>query len=116
LLRVAAQKVDSQANFPFHPAHPIVVCTVFPDRRAASGASAGQDVVPRPISARFPESFPELVRDFPSAAAETARQDALQPRQVPQLLVARRMAEFPTEPLAVELLAAARWALRPAVP
>lgn len=115
-LRVAAQKVDSQANFPFHPAHPTAVCTVFPDRRAASGASAGRDVVHRQSAARFPESFLELVRDCPSATAEMARQDALQPPQVPQLLVSQKMAGFPTEPPAVAQLAAPHRALRSAVP
>ena len=87
-----------------------------PDRRAASGASADRDAVPRQSAARFPESFPEPVRDYPSATAETELQDALQPHRVPQLLVAQKKVGFQTEPLAVALLAAAHWALRSAVP
>lgn len=115
-LRVAAQKVDSQANFQFHPGHQTLAYIVFPGPPAASDASAGRDVVHRLISAHFPESFLEPVRDFPSAAAETARQDALQPRQALQLLVAQKKVAFPTEPLAEALLAAAKSALPQVVP
>ncbi len=83
-----------RASFQFHPDHLPVVCTAFPDRRAASGASADQDVVPRQTAARYLESYPEPVRDFRSATAETARQDALRVRQEPQPPVALRRAGF----------------------
>ena len=98
-------------SFRFHPGHQTAAYIVFPDRRAASGASAGRDVVPHPSAARFPVSFRELVRDSPLASAETAWQDALRPSQVPQPLVARMKVEFPMEPPAA-LRAAARWAQR----
>jgi hypothetical protein len=96
-------------SFRFHPGHQAAAYIVFPARRAASGASAGRDVVPRQSAARFPVSFRELVRDSPLALAETAWRDALRPPQVPQPPVARRKVAFPTEPPAA-LLAAAHWA------
>jgi hypothetical protein len=114
-LRAAVQKVDSQASFQFHPGHRDAAYIAFPDHPAASDASAGRDVVPRQNAARFPVSFQERVRDSPSASAETARQDALRPPQVPQPPVARRKVEFPTE-LPAALLAAAHWGERQAVP
>jgi hypothetical protein len=114
-LHAVAQKVDSQASFQFHPGHRAAAYIVFPDRRAASGASAGRDVVPRQSAARFPVSFRERVRDSPSAWAETARQDALRPPLVPQPPAARMKVEFPAEAPAA-LLAEVHWAQRQAVP
>jgi len=87
VLRAAAQKVDSLANFPFHPGHRAAACTVYPGHLAASGASAGLDVVLRRCAVRFLESFPELVRGFPSVAAELVLLDAPRTHQVPQPLV-----------------------------
>jgi hypothetical protein len=83
-----------RASFRFHPGRQLVVCTAFLDRRAASGASADQDVVPRQTAARYLESSPEPVRDFRSATAEPARLDALRVHQEPQPPVAPRKAEF----------------------
>jgi hypothetical protein len=73
-------------------------------------------VVPRQNAARFPELCPEPVRDCPSASAEKAWRDAFQPQQVPQLLVAQKKLELPTEPLAVALLAAAHRTQKSAAP
>lgn len=73
-------------------------------------------MVHRQSAVRFPELFPEPVRDFPSATAETARQDAFQLHQVLQLLVAQKKVAFPREPLAVALLVAAHSALLGAAP
>jgi hypothetical protein len=87
VLRAAAQKVDSLANFPFHRVHRAAVCTVYLARLAASGASAGQGVVLRRSAVRFPASSRELVRGFPWAEAETERQGARRAHQVPQPLV-----------------------------
>jgi hypothetical protein len=96
-------------SFLSHRDHPVAACTVFPDRRAASGALAGRDVVLPLSAARFPESFPELVRDSRSASAETAQQDAL---QAPQPQGEQKKVAFLMELLAVvqkALLAAAHW-------
>jgi hypothetical protein len=87
LLRDVAQKVDSPANFPFHPGHRAAVCTVYLARLAASGASAGQDVVLRRSAGRFLASSRELVRGFPLAAGEQVRQGAPRAHQMQQPLV-----------------------------
>jgi len=83
-LHAVVQKVDLLANFPFLRGHPAAACIVFPDRSAASAASAGRDVVRRQSAARFPASFQEPVRDSPLASAAKVRQDALQSHRVPQ--------------------------------
>jgi hypothetical protein len=98
-------------SFRFRPGHQAAAYIVFPARQAASGASAGQVVVPRRSAVRFPVSFRELARDSPLASAEMAWQDALRLPQVPQPPVVRMKVESPTEPPAA-LLAAAHWAQR----
>ncbi len=87
VLRAVVQKVDSLANFPFHRGHRAAVCTVYLARLVASGASAGLDVVLRRSAVHFPESFRELVRDFPWEEVETELQGARQAHRVPQPLV-----------------------------
>ena len=86
VLRAAAQKVDSLANFPFHLGHQAVVCTVYLDRLAALGASAGLGVVLRRSAVRFPELSQELVRGFLSAEAWPELQGAPQVHRARQLL------------------------------
>lgn len=120
-LRAAAQKVDSLANFPSHRGHQAVVCTFYLARLAASGASAGLDVVLRRCAARFREWSRELVRGFPWVAAERVLLDARRVHQVPQPLVvlekvlplpeilvgaqkALLVAVYQTQPLAVLLV------------
>jgi hypothetical protein len=82
-LRAVVQRVDSQANSPFHQGHRTAVCTVFPDHQAAWDALAGRDVVLRQSVVRFQASFQELVRDCPSATGEKAQSVALQALQQP---------------------------------
>lgn len=67
--RAAAQKVDSQASFPFLPGLQPVACIVFLDRPAAWDALAVQDA-DHPYAVHFPASFREPVRDFPLAEGE----------------------------------------------
>lgn len=87
VLRAAAQKVGSLANFPFHRGHRAAVYRVYLGHLAASAASAGLDEVLRRCAVRFLESSPELVRDSPSAAAEQVLPGAPLAHQVPQPLV-----------------------------
>jgi hypothetical protein len=89
------------ANFPSRPAHRTSACTVFLGRPAASGALVGQDAVLHRIVVHCPESFPALVRDYPSAAAETAWQAALQGYLALRLRVVQQKAVFQPEPRAV---------------
>ena len=97
LHRGAAQTVDSLANFPSRLVHPIAACTVFPARLAASGALVDPDAVLRRIAARFPESFPALARDYPSASDGTASQGA---HPALRLRVVQQKVAFQPEPLA----------------
>jgi len=87
LLRDVAQKVDSPANFPFHPGHRDAVYTVYLARPAASGAWAAPDVVHRRSAVRFLASCRELVRGFPLAAGEQVRRGAPRAHQAQQPLV-----------------------------
>jgi hypothetical protein len=135
VLRAAAQKVDSLANFPFHRGHRAVVCTAYLARLAASDASADPDVVLRRSAVRFLVSSRELVRDFPWEEAETELQGARQAHRVPQPLVVQEkvlpLLEIPvveqkallvavhqTLPLAVQLEKAAEsvWPLAVSLP
>jgi hypothetical protein len=85
-IHVVAQKVDSPANYRFHPVHRTVECTVFPDRPAALGALAGRDAALRRSVVRFRASFQALVPGCPWARDEKARSDAHRAHQVPQPL------------------------------
>jgi hypothetical protein len=90
------------ANYLSRPAHRASACTVFLGRRlTASGALVGPDAVLRRIVVRFPESFPALARDYPSASAETAWQGALQAHPALRLRVEQQKVAFQPEPLAV---------------
>lgn len=89
------------ANFPSRPAHRASACTVFLGRLAASGASVDPDAVLHPNAVRFPESFPALARDYPSASDGTAWQGALQPHPALRLRVEQRKVAFQSESLAV---------------
>jgi hypothetical protein len=109
-LRAVAQKVDSPANSLFHRGPQIGGCTAFPDRLAASDASAGPGAVLRRSVARFPASFQGLVRDYQLAMGAQAPSDAHRARQVPQPPDGRTEVESQPEPRAVvqkALLAAA---------
>jgi len=101
LHRAAAQTVDSLANFPSHLVRPIAACTVFLGRLAASGALVDPDAVLRRIAVRFPESFPALARDYPSASVGTAWLGALQTHQALPLRVVQQKVAFQPEPPAV---------------
>ncbi len=90
------------ANFPSRPAHRASACTVFLGcRLAASGALVDPDAVLHPNAVRFPESFPALARDYPSASAGTAWPGALQAHPALRLRVEHQKVAFHREPLAV---------------
>jgi len=61
----------------------------------------GPDAVLLRIAVRFPESFPALARDYPSASDGTAWQGALQAHPALRLRVAQQKVAFQPEPLAV---------------
>jgi hypothetical protein len=87
------------ANFPSRPAHRASACTVFLGRRpAASGALVDPDAVLHRIVVRFPESFPALARDYPSASDGTAWLGALQAHPALPLRVVQQKVAFQPEP------------------
>jgi hypothetical protein len=73
-------------NSLFHPGRQNAVCTVFPDRLAASDASAGRDVVLLQNAARFLASFQAPDRDSPWVTGALALSVGPPARQVPQPL------------------------------
>jgi hypothetical protein len=98
-LRAAAQKVDLLVSSRFLRSLRASACTVFPDRLAVRGASAGRDGVPPRYAVRFLASFRESVLDCPLVTDERAQSHAPQAHLEPQLLAAPKVA-FPPELLA----------------